>query len=202
MAEMDNTTQLLNLIGGNLSGSLTTSDKLAGLSALMRSVTRGGRAAGLTPEAAISQLQQQKITEVQNRMQVQQLRAQAEQEAQLRALRDEYVASLPADQQAAAKILPLSAFQDILKKRLESQGDYASAVGKEYQDRVRLQGKAAADAWLALQGEKLVPVAAGGAVYRGSDLMLGAPAPSGVTFTPVTSGAQGGPTPSASGNFR
>lgn len=93
---------------------------------------------------------------------------------------------------------------DKLYKNLYGEPENLSAVGKEYQDRVRIQGKEEADKWLNLQGEKLVAVEPGGAVYKGSDILgtgpiTGKAAPPGVTFTPLK---QGGQTETSSGNFR
>lgn len=202
----DDLDQLTQVLSGNLRGTLSSGDRLMALSALLGSVARGSKT---TPQEVMSQLQQQKATEIQNKMQIAQLRQQAAGEAAMRAARDDYIANLSTEEEKRdARLLPLSAFADLAKKRLENRGEMASAIGKEYQDRIRLQGKAAADAWLALQGEKFIPVTEGGAVYRGSDYMgsgytLGAPAPADVTFTPVkTPKTQGGPTPPASGGFR
>ena len=78
-----------------------------------------------------------------------------------------------------------------------------SPVGKEYQDRVRIQGKAEADKWLKLEGEKLFAVPEGGELVAGSSILgkgpiTGKAAPPTVTFTPLT---EGGQTESPSGNF-
>jgi hypothetical protein len=79
-----------------------------------------------------------------------------------------------------------------------------SPVGKEYQDRVRIQGKEAADAWLRLEGEKLFAVPEGGELVAGSSILgkgpiTGKAAPPTVTFTPLK---EGGQTEKPSGNFR
>ena len=91
-----------------------------------------------------------------------------------------------------------------LYEKIYGKDENLSPVGKEYQDRVRIQGKDAADAWLKLEGEKLVAVQEGGAVYTGSDILGNGPitgrtAPKGVTFKPIT---EGGQTEKPSGNFR
>lgn len=49
--------------------------------------------------------------------------------------------------------------------KLNGGGENASAFAKEYNDRVGLFGKAAADAWAEQQDTKLVPVQAGGKVF-------------------------------------
>jgi hypothetical protein len=79
-----------------------------------------------------------------------------------------------------------------------------SPVGKEYQDRVRIQGKEKADAWLRLEGEKLFAVPEGGELVAGSSILgtgpiTGKAAPPTVTFTPLK---EGGQTEKPSGNFR
>jgi hypothetical protein len=79
-----------------------------------------------------------------------------------------------------------------------------SPVGKEYQDRVRIQGKDEADKWLKLQGEKLFAVPEGGELVAGSSILgkgpiTGKAAPPTVTFTPLK---EGGQTEKPSGNFR
>ena len=82
--------------------------------------------------------------------------------------------------------------------------EYLSPVGKQYQDRVRIQGKEAADAWLKLEGEKLFAVPEGGELVAGSSILgngkiTGRPAPKTVTFTPLK---EGGQTEKPSGNFQ
>ena len=205
----DSLTELTRLMSGDLSGSLTSGDKLLALSGLLRSVTRSGRRAGLTPEQVIGGLQQRKIAEVQNRLAVEQMRMQAATEKAQREARDEFIKRLPTEEQRAeARLLPLSAFGEIAKERLIAQTQPQSAQIKEYEDRVRKFGKAAADRWLAMQDEKFVAVAEGGEVVRASDFLapgvsLGPPAPANVTFSPIsTPQSQGGPASSAPGQFR
>lgn len=96
----ESTAQLMKLLGGDLSGSLTGGDKLLALAALMRSATRSGRRAGLTPQQVMGQLQQQKVAEVQNRLMVEQMRAKMAQERQLNAAWQDYVTKQPEARQA------------------------------------------------------------------------------------------------------
>jgi len=86
--------ELTRLLGGDLSASLTGGDKLLALSALMRSATRSGRRAGLTPQQVMGQLQQQKVAEVQNRMALQSMQQKARQEEAARAATEKYRARL------------------------------------------------------------------------------------------------------------
>lgn len=205
----DSLAEMTRLLSGDLSGSLTGGDKLLALSGLLRSMTRSGRRAGLTPQQVISDLQKQKIGEVQNRLAIEQMRAQAATEKAQREARDAFIKRLPTEEQRAeARLLPLSAFEEIAKERLIAQTQTQSATIKEYEDRIRKFGKEEADKWLAKQDEKVVAVTAGGEVVRVSDLLglnqtLGPPAPEGVTFSPInTTPSQGGPASSAPGQFR
>ena len=74
--------QLTKLMQGNLSDSLSTGDKLMALSGLLGSVARGSRT---TPQEVMAQLQQQKVNEVQGRLQLEQLRKQAADQADMNA---------------------------------------------------------------------------------------------------------------------
>lgn len=83
--------KLAQVMGGNLSGTLTGTDKLMGLSALLKSVARGSQT---TPQQAIAQLQQQKSAELQNRITIDQARKSAEKQAELNAVKTQYVTEL------------------------------------------------------------------------------------------------------------
>jgi hypothetical protein len=68
-----------------------------------------------------------------------------------------------------------------------------SPVGKEYQDRVRILGKEAADTWLKTEGMKLIPVQPGGKIVNAESFIgnvTGNEAPPGVTFTIDDTGGQ------------
>ena len=117
----DNLAQLTKLLGGDLSGSLTGGDKLLALAALMRSATRSGRRAGLTPQQVMGQLQQQKIAEVQNRMQIEQLRAAEAQRQQQEQAMSQFVSTLPPDKQALFPGLDAEGKQAMLKEHLSPQ---------------------------------------------------------------------------------
>jgi hypothetical protein len=83
--------KLAQVMGGNLSGTLTGADKLMGLSALLKSVSRGSQT---SPQQAIAQLQQQKSAELQNRITIDQARKSAEKQAELNAVKTQYVTEL------------------------------------------------------------------------------------------------------------
>jgi hypothetical protein len=103
---------LTQLLSGDLSGSLSSGDKLLALSGLLRSATRSGRRAGITPQQVIGGLQQQKLAELQNRMAVEQMRAAEAQRQQQLAETVEWSKSLPESQRKAFLGQPL-------EKRLE-----------------------------------------------------------------------------------
>lgn len=117
----DNLAQLTKLLGGDLSGSLTGGDKLLALAALMRSATRSGRRAGLTPQQVMGQLQQQKVAEVQNRLQIEQLRAAEAQRQQQEQAMSQFVSTLPPDKQALFPGLNAEGKQAMLKEHLSPQ---------------------------------------------------------------------------------
>jgi hypothetical protein len=98
----DSLAEMTRLLSGDLSGSLTSGDKLLALSGLLRSATRSGRRAGLTPQQVISDLQKQKIGEVQNRLAIEQLRMAETQRRQQLAMVNQYAGALEDPQQRAA----------------------------------------------------------------------------------------------------
>lgn len=108
--------EFTRLLGGDLSGSLTGGDKLLALSALMRSATRSGRRAGLTPQQVMGQLQQQKVAEVQNRMAVEQMRAKMAQEQRQEQAMAQFVSTLPAELQARFPALDAEGKQAVLRE--------------------------------------------------------------------------------------
>lgn len=118
--QMSDTERLAQLMQGNFTGQLDTSDKLAALSALLRSVGRGSQ---VSPQQALQQFQQQKMQEVQGRIQMDQLRKQAEQQAQLNALKAEYIANAP-DAQTARELQLMTPedFSAFLRERRKPQG--------------------------------------------------------------------------------
>ena len=104
---MTDAEQLAQIMQGNLAGQLNTGDKLSALGALLKSVSRGSQT---SPQQVIQGLQQQKMQEVQGRLQLDQLRKAAERKAQLDALKAEYVSNAPNPQ--AARELQLMSDED------------------------------------------------------------------------------------------
>ena len=108
--------ELTRLLGGDLSASLTGGDKLLALSALMRSATRSGRRAGLTPQQVMGQLQQQKVAELQNRLTIEQMRSKMAQEQRQEQAMAEFVSTLPAELQARFPALDAEGKQAVLRE--------------------------------------------------------------------------------------
>jgi len=122
---MTDAEQLAQIMQGNLAGQLNTGDKLSALGALLKSVSRGSQT---SPQQVIQGLQQQKMQEVQGRLQLDQLRKAAERKAQLDALKAEYVSNAP-NAQAARELQLMNEedFSAFLRERNKPQGmDYTS----------------------------------------------------------------------------
>lgn len=113
---MSDTERLAQIMQGNLSGQLSGGDKLMALSALLRSVSRGRTQ---TPEQVFQNIQQQKAQEVQSRIQMDQLRKQAEQQAQLNAVRQQYIAQLEQTNPQLARAVQLMSADDFAKLIIE-----------------------------------------------------------------------------------
>lgn len=90
-AAPDLTNQMLQILSGNLRGTLTGGEKLSALGALLKSVSRGSQT---SPQQVLQGIQQQKLAQVQGALQIQELRKAAAEKAQ----RDAFV------QRAASQI--------------------------------------------------------------------------------------------------
>lgn len=87
----DLTNRLLQVLSGQLGGTLTGGEKLSALGALLKSVSRGSQT---SPQQVLQSIQQQKLGEVQGALQIQQLRKAAAEKAQTDALKAEYIGQL------------------------------------------------------------------------------------------------------------
>lgn len=115
----DTLAELTRLLGGDLSGSLTSGDKLLAISGLLRSATRSGRRAGLTPQQVIGDIRQQKLAELQNRMAVEQAQTARTQQQQQRQFREQFLATLPEQERRAVSFLNDTALQEYAVKRMQ-----------------------------------------------------------------------------------
>ena len=101
----DLTNRLLQIMGGNLSGTLTGGEKLSALGALLKSVSRGSQT---SPQDVMRSIQQQKLQEVQGALQIQELRKQAIQQAQTEASLQSFASRLSNQDRAVFDGLPLA----------------------------------------------------------------------------------------------
>lgn len=108
--------KLAQVMGGNLKGTLSGGDKLMALSALLRSVSRGSQT---SPQEAMAQIQQQKSAELQNRIAIDQARKQAEQQAQLQAVKAQYIAQLQQTNPQLARAVQVMNADDFAKLIVE-----------------------------------------------------------------------------------
>jgi hypothetical protein len=75
----DLTNRLLQVLSGQLGGTLTGGEKLSALGALLKSVSRGSQT---SPQQVMQSIQQQKLQQVQGALQIQELRKAAAEKAQ------------------------------------------------------------------------------------------------------------------------
>lgn len=108
--------KLAQVMGGNLSGTLSGGDKLLALSALLKSVSRGSKT---SPQEAMAQIQQQKSAELQNRIAIDQARKNAERQAQLQTVKSQYIAQLQQTNPQLARAVQLMSADDFAKLVIE-----------------------------------------------------------------------------------
>lgn len=115
----DLTNRMLQILGGQLGGTLTGGEKLSALGALLKSVSRGSQT---SPQQVLQGIQQQKLGEVQNIMQLQELRKQASRKAQRDALREDLLSKARTDEERAQiRILSDESLDKFALQRLEQK---------------------------------------------------------------------------------
>lgn len=97
-SQPDLTNRLLQIMSGQLGGTLTGGEKLSALGALLKSVSRGSQT---SPQQVLQSIQQQKMAEVQGALQIQQLRKAAAEKAQYEKLRNDLIAQTDDPRQKA-----------------------------------------------------------------------------------------------------
>jgi hypothetical protein len=113
-SQPDLTNRLLQIMSGQLGGTLTGGEKLSALGALLKSVSRGSQT---SPQQVLQSIQQQKMAEVQGALQIQQLRKAAQREAQAEVYRDRLMATAQTDDERA--FLGQASSEDISKYYIE-----------------------------------------------------------------------------------
>lgn len=115
----DLTNRLLQIMGGNLGGTLSGGEKLSALGALLKSVSRGSQT---SPQQVLQSIQQQKLQETQGALQIQELRKAAGQQAQRQALREELLSKARNDEERAQiRILSDESLDKFALQRLENK---------------------------------------------------------------------------------
>lgn len=118
----DLTNRLLQIMAGNLGGTLSSGEKLSALGALLKSVSRGSQT---SPQQVMQQVQQQKMQEVQGALQIQELRKTAAEKAQYEKLRNDLINQAQDPQEKAyLAIASPKALDQIAANRFDKgQGD-------------------------------------------------------------------------------
>lgn len=114
MGAPDITDRMLQILSGNLGGTLTGGEKLSALGALLKSVSRGSQT---SPQQVLQSIQKQKLGEVQGALQIQELRKAAAEKAQMDALKAEYISQLSQSNPQLARaiaIMPTEKFSDFI----------------------------------------------------------------------------------------
>lgn len=106
--------RLLQLMSGDLKGTLSGGDKLSALGALLKSVSRGSQT---TPQQVIQSIQQQKMAEIQGQLQIQELRKQAQRQAQVELQRQQLIDQEKDPRRKA--ILQIASAEDIAREELK-----------------------------------------------------------------------------------
>lgn len=130
-ASPDLNSRMLQILSGNLGGTLTGAEKLSALGALLKSVSRGSQT---SPQQVIQGIQQQKLQQVQGALQMQELQKQAGQQARRNALREELLANAGSDaERAQIRILSDEALDKFALQRLEQKAPEMENKQKQLQ---------------------------------------------------------------------
>ena len=126
-SQPDLTNRLLQIMSGQLGGTLSGGEKLSALGALLKSVSRGSQT---SPQDVMRDIQKQKMAEVQGALQLQELRKAAAEKAQTDALKAEYVSQLGQSNPQLARAIALMSpekFSDFVIQQNKAQGPAANA---------------------------------------------------------------------------
>lgn len=112
--DMDKLMQLMS--SGGLSQALSPLEKVAAAGGIVQSLGRGST---MTPAEVLKQARDQKATEIQSRLKLEQLKQQAAEEAQMRAAATKYAASLSPEQREAFMALPADKRADVISQQFK-----------------------------------------------------------------------------------
>ena len=113
-SQPDLTNRLLQIMSGQIGGTLSGGEKLSALGALLKSVSRGSQT---TPQQVLQGIQQQKLAEVQGQLQLKALLKQAKRDALTEAWRSKLQESATSDQERA--FIGQASGEDIAKYYIE-----------------------------------------------------------------------------------
>jgi hypothetical protein len=115
----DLTNRMLEILGGNFGGTLSSGERLSALGALLKSVSRGSQT---SPQQVMQAIQQQKLGQVQGALQVQELRRQAAEKANATQIRERLLANAKTEEERdQIRLLDDAGLQQFALKRLENK---------------------------------------------------------------------------------
>jgi len=111
--------RMLQIMSGQLGGTLTGGEKLSALGALLKSVSRGSQT---SPQQVLQSIQQQKLGELQGALQIQELRKSAAEKALRDRQREQLLANAKTDEERAQiRILSDAGVEKYALQRLEEK---------------------------------------------------------------------------------
>lgn len=117
----DLTNRMLEILGGNFGGTLSSGERLSALGALLKSVSRGSQT---SPQQVMQAIQQQKLGQVQGALQVQELRKQAAEKANAAQIRERLLANAKTEEERdQIRLLDEAGLQQFALKRLDRPAD-------------------------------------------------------------------------------
>lgn len=183
------------MTGGDFADTLTGGDRLLALSALLRSVARGSKT---TPQEVIADIRKQQLGRIEAKVIGDSLKARA-------AASEAFLKTLPENERNMFMLLDADSQMKYMleKQKGREQTDTEKKLIAAGIDPASPEGQRILKNVAAAQGILNVSGPAGSVFKEAYQVVSGAPAPAGVTFTPIGAPSNaGGPTRPASGGFR
>lgn len=183
------------MTGGKFSDTLSGGDKLLALSALLGSVARGSKT---TPQEVVADIRKQQMQRLEAQVMSDRMQAQAQ-------ARQAFLKTLPENERNMFMLLDADSQMKYMleKQKGREQTDTEKKLIAAGIDPASPEGQRILKNVAAAQGILNVSGPAGSVFKEAYQVVSGAPAPAGVTFTPIGAPSNaGGPTRPASGGFR
>ena len=183
------------MTGGKLSDTLTGGDKLLALSALLGSVARGSR---ITPQEVMANIRKEQAGRLEAQVMSENMKTRQQ-------TRQAFLNSLPQSERNMVALLDDKQLAEYMlaKQKGREQTDTEKKLIAAGIDPASPEGQRILKNVAAAQGILNVSGPAGSVFKEAYQVVSGAPAPAGVTFTPIGAPSNaGGPTRPASGGFR